>query len=72
MRHLWNVEARRRSSRSDQLDRMIATLRHRGPDASGVHISGPAGLAHARLSIIDLKSGGQPMSTVDGRYLDHI
>lgn len=50
-----------------QLDRMIATLHHRGPDASGIHISGAAGLAHARLSIIDLKSGGQPMSSVDGR-----
>ncbi len=52
----------------DRLERMIATLRHRGPDASGVHISGPAGLAHVRLSIIDLQSGGQPMSSVDGRY----
>ncbi len=51
-----------------QLDRMIATLRHRGPDASGIHVSGAAGLAHARLSIIDLKSGGQPMSTIDGRF----
>jgi asparagine synthase (glutamine-hydrolysing) len=51
----------------DQLGRMIATLRHRGPDASGVHIAGPAGLAHARLSIIDLQGGAQPMSTTDGR-----
>src|SRR5271154_5411483 len=46
---------------------MIATLRHRGPDASGIHISGAAGLAHARLSIIDLECGAQPMSTTDGR-----
>ena len=50
----------------DQLGKMIATLHHRGPDASGIHISGPLGLGHARLSIIDLKSGAQPMSTVDG------
>ena len=49
------------------LGRMIATLKHRGPDANGIHISGPAGLAHARLSIIDLQSGGQPMSSADGR-----
>jgi len=48
------------------LSRMIATLQHRGPDANGIHISGPAGLAHARLSIIDLKSGGQPMCSTDG------
>jgi len=49
------------------LGRMIATLHHRGPDASGVHVSGVAGLAHARLSIIDLQSGAQPMSTADRR-----
>jgi asparagine synthase (glutamine-hydrolysing) len=51
----------------DELRRMIATVCYRGPDASGVHISGAAGLAHARLSIIDLQSGAQPMSTADGR-----
>jgi asparagine synthase (glutamine-hydrolysing) len=50
-----------------QLERMIATLRHRGPDASGIHLAGAAGLAHARLSIIDLQGGAQPMSTADGR-----
>lgn len=49
-----------------QLGRMIATLNHRGPDAHGTHVSGSAGLAHARLSIIDLQSGDQPMSTADG------
>jgi asparagine synthase (glutamine-hydrolysing) len=52
----------------DLLRRMIATIRHRGPDADGIHVSGPAGLAHARLSIIDLASGGQPMSSMDGRF----
>jgi len=51
-----------------QLERMIATLRHRGPDASGIHVAGAAGLAHARLSIIDLQGGAQPMSTVDRRF----
>jgi asparagine synthase (glutamine-hydrolysing) len=50
----------------DQLGRMIATLRHRGPDASGVQVAGAAGLAHARLSIIDLQGGAQPMSTGNG------
>lgn len=47
--------------------RMISTLFHRGPDGSGVHVAGPVGLAHARLSIIDLAGGAQPMSTVDGK-----
>lgn len=45
---------------------MIAMLHHRGPDATGVHVSGSAGLAHARLSIIDLAGGGQPMPNEDG------
>jgi len=48
------------------LKRMAATLRHRGPDDEGVYISPKAGLAHKRLSIIDVKGGHQPMSNEDG------
>ena len=48
------------------LERMISMLRHRGPDGSGVKLLGQAGLAHARLSIIDLSGGAQPMSNEDG------
>jgi asparagine synthase (glutamine-hydrolysing) len=45
---------------------MIATLRHRGPDDEGVWTDGRAGLAHARLSIIDLSPAGhQPMGSAD-------
>jgi asparagine synthase (glutamine-hydrolysing) len=47
------------------LTRMIGTIAHRGPDARGVWSEGPIGLAHARLSIIDLSGGAQPMSTRD-------
>ncbi|MFO1014339.1 MAG: asparagine synthase (glutamine-hydrolyzing) [Caulobacteraceae bacterium] len=54
-------------ARREVLARMIAQIRHRGPDASGVEVRGPAGLAHARLSIIDLAGGVQPMSSTDGR-----
>src|SRR5271167_1610925 len=43
---------------------MIATLRHRGPDDEGVWTDDRAGLAHARLSIIDLSPAGhQPMGS---------
>ena len=46
---------------------MIATLRHRGPDDEGVWTDCRAGLAHARLSIIDLSPAGhQPMASADG------
>ncbi len=44
---------------------MIGALHHRGPDGSAVFVDGPIGLAHARLSIIDLESGWQPMANED-------
>jgi len=45
---------------------MIGTLRHRGPDDEGVWTDGRAGLAHARLSIIDLSAAAhQPMASAD-------
>ncbi len=47
------------------LTRMIGLVRHRGPDASGIFLNGPAGLAHTRLSIIDLHSGDQPIHNED-------
>lgn len=45
----------------EALRRMSASLRHRGPDAEGFFAEGPVGLAHRRLSILDLQTGGQPM-----------
>lgn len=52
----------------DALVRMALALRHRGPDEMGVFRDRRCGLAHARLSIIDLATGQQPMGTADGRY----
>lgn len=57
--------------RHEQLDAMVASQHHRGPDASGTFAcaSGVAALGHNRLSIIDLSSAGaQPMCSRDGRY----
>jgi asparagine synthase (glutamine-hydrolysing) len=46
----------------------LATLHQRGPDAQNiVHLPG-AVLGHARLAVIDLVGGAQPMHTPDGRY----
>ncbi len=44
-----------------ELEAMIGTLHHRGPDGYGYFQEGPCGLAHARLSIIDLSGGWQPI-----------
>lgn len=49
-----------------ELQSMIDTLNHRGPDASGISISNTMGFAHSRLSIVDLSGGSQPMQTADG------
>ena len=43
------------------LSKMSSVLGHRGPDSSGIWLGKEGGLAHARLAIIDLIGGGQPM-----------
>jgi asparagine synthase (glutamine-hydrolysing) len=48
------------------LHRMVDMLSHRGPDGRGVYTGGKVGLGHARLSIIDVADGGQPMSNKEG------
>jgi len=64
----------------EDLLRMTATLRHRGPDGYGAYIDDHVGLAHARLSILDLTGGAQPMSdasralwiTFNGEIFNHV
>ncbi|MCC8070218.1 MAG: asparagine synthase B [Bacteroidales bacterium] len=52
-----------------QVLKMSKTIRHRGPDWSGIHCSPRAILAHERLSIVDPESGGQPLKTADGKVI---
>ncbi|MFZ1984955.1 MAG: asparagine synthase (glutamine-hydrolyzing) [Desulfatitalea sp.] len=47
------------------LNRMLRAISHRGPDATGLYLSDVCGLGHARLSIIDLSGGHQPMHNED-------
>lgn len=41
--------------------KMSKTMRHRGPDWSGIYSSDKAILVHERLAIVDLNSGAQPL-----------
>ncbi len=50
----------------EALARMAGVLHHRGPDEFGAYRDAHAGLAHARLSIIDLATGQQPLANLDG------
>ena len=53
--------------RTGEIGAMVRALHHRGPDGQGVRIDGPIGLGHARLSIIDLEGGAQPLANEDDR-----
>jgi asparagine synthase (glutamine-hydrolysing) len=48
------------------VERMIGRLAHRGPDEYGVYLDERAGLGSARLSIIDLEGGTQPIPNETG------
>src|SRR5215204_965224 len=50
------------------LDRMCATIEHRGPDDKGSYLDDSAALGIRRLSIIDLTSGQQPIAN-EGRTI---
>jgi len=47
------------------IEAMIAAIRHRGPDGFGIYWDRQVGLGHARLSIIDLAGGQQPIANED-------
>ena len=55
------------------LSTMIRLLRHRGPDGEATWSAddGGVGLAHVRLSIIDLSTGGQPMRSDSGAVITY-
>src|SRR6185436_10233870 len=49
----------------EEIEAMVAALRHRGPDEFGFFRDRRAGLGHARLSILDLETGQQPLCNED-------
>jgi asparagine synthase (glutamine-hydrolysing) len=51
--------------RRESLVPMVGSIRHRGPDDTGLYAEGPLGLGHARLSIVDVAGGHQPIWNED-------
>lgn len=65
---LFHIKQQTEALRQKAL-RMSHTLRHRGPDWSGIYVGGSAILAHERLSIVDPQSGGQPLYSPDRKQV---
>jgi asparagine synthase (glutamine-hydrolysing) len=51
----------RRGAFAERAARMVAAIAHRGPDAQQVVLKDGVALGHARLAIVDLSGGAQPM-----------
>src|SRR5262249_27854419 len=45
---------------------MLGAIRHRGPDQFGIYLDESVGLGSARLAIVDVASGQQPIANEDG------
>lgn len=51
------------------VERMLRTMRHRGPDGHGVHVDGSVALGSDRLAILDTRPIPMPLATQDGRIV---
>jgi len=65
---LFELKTKPQALKTKVLD-MAKSLRHRGPDWSGIFLDDKAILAHERLAIVDPQSGGQPIISADGKLV---
>lgn len=66
---IFNIQTGQAESMRSKALQMSKTIRHRGPDWSGIYVGGSAILAHERLSIVDPQSGGQPLYSPDRKQI---
>ncbi|PRP95633.1 Asparagine synthetase 1 [Enhygromyxa salina] len=66
----WRLDGLEDQARTN-LNAMMDLIVHRGPDGRGMHLDPQLGLAmgHTRLTIIDLHTGDQPLTTSDGQVI---
>ena len=65
---IFNIKQQSAEWRAKALS-MAKTIRHRGPDWSGIYCGGSAILAHERLSIVDPQSGRQHQYSPDKKNI---
>ncbi len=62
------IDYRNRVLNKKIIEGMLRAICYRGPDESGIYSSPFISFGHARLSIVDLSTGQQPLSDPSGRY----
>jgi asparagine synthase (glutamine-hydrolysing) len=65
---IFNFSSPGKPISEENLKNMLSSIRHRGPDESGMYVGNNFGIGNVRLSIIDLAGGQQPLSDISGRY----
>ncbi len=55
--------------KEEVIGEMVKLITHRGPDDDGFFVDKNVGLGMRRLAIIDLKTGRQPITTKDGKFI---
>lgn len=65
---IFNFSSPDRPISEENIKNMLSSIRHRGPDESGMYIGNNFGIGNVRLSIIDLAGGQQPLSDSSNRF----
>ncbi|MEO9144887.1 MAG: asparagine synthase (glutamine-hydrolyzing) [Ginsengibacter sp.] len=65
---IYNYHSSEEPSMELNIQKMLSVIHHRGPDESGMYLSKKAGIGSARLSIIDIDSGQQPLCDESENY----
>lgn len=64
---ITGIVAKNSKNYESSLNKAILSLKHRGPDADGMHFFDNCAFGHTRLSIVDLSTGAQPMLSDDNK-----
>ena len=65
---IYNYHSQKQPSLELNIKNMLSVIQHRGPDENGIFLGENVALGSARLSIIDIDSGQQPLSDESGNF----